>query len=391
MSGGTPMRILQVAAVDYTAKYIMKPLIDELSRKGHTVEIACKYGSDGEELLRMGYVLHNIPFYKNLNPVHHLRSLYYIWSLLKKGRYDCVHVHTPIASVLTRIAAKMAGVDCIIYSAHGFHFTEHTPRWKYRFSYWIEKWWGRFFTDWLFLVSKEDYEVALNGKFTLPDQIVHISNGVNEDSFNPSLYNRETFRRALKIDKEDVVFLFVGRMVHEKGIRELLEAFSKVCKRSSSVKLLMVGGVFEGERDVADNKRILDELSDDCLNRIIFLGKRDDVPEIMNAADVFVLPSYREGLPLSIIEAMAMGKAVIASRIRGCRELVLDQQNGLLCNRKDVDDLVRAMGCYAQDQELIGKHGVKSRELFMEHYRLKKALEIQLKVYADIEKKLNRL
>jgi glycosyltransferase involved in cell wall biosynthesis len=381
------MRILQVAAVDFTVKYIMKPLIDELSRKGHTVEIACKYGSDGEELLQMGYVLHNIPFYKNLNPVHHLRSLYYIWRLLMKGRYDCVHVHTPIASVLTRIAAKMAGVDCIIYSAHGFHFTEHTPRWKYFFSHWIEKWWGRLFTDWLFLVSKEDYEVALNSKFTLPDHIVHISNGVNEDTFNPSLYNRETIRRALKIDKEDVVFLFVGRMVHEKGIRELLEAFSRVCRRFSSIKLLMVGGVFEGERDVADNRRILDGLSDDCLNRIIFLGIRDDVPEIMNAADVFVLPSYREGLPLSIIEAMAMGKAIIASRIRGCRELVLDQQNGLLCSRQDVDDLVRVMECYAQEQNLIDKHGAKSRELYLKQYRLDATLQIQMRIYSEIEKK----
>src|SRR5699024_96453 len=260
-------------------------------------------------LQEQGLTMIEVPIDRKISPFKNAKSIWKLYKLMKKEKYDIVHVHTPIAAVLGRIAAKMAGVKNIVYTAHGFYFHEEMSDFQYKLFYNIEKYAAKYLTDWLLLQSKEDYDLSVKDNFKAQDKIIHLSNGVDIwEKFNPdriSLEESLSLREELSIQEEDFTFLFVGRLVKEKGIFELIEAFKQVNEKHPSTKLILVGGLLDSERDLQSYQILTEELKHP---NIKYLGFRKDIPELMNLADTFILPSYREGLPRSIIEAMAMSK-----------------------------------------------------------------------------------
>src|SRR5699024_143047 len=189
-------------------------------------------------------------------------------------------------------------------------------------------------------------------------------------------------KNELNIKPDDIVFSFIGRLVEEKGVIELLTAFGELRKRYSNIKLLLIGDLPESERDVTainEIKRLMNQ------EGICALGFRDDINQLLSLSDVFVLPSYREGLPRSIIESMAMENAIIATNIRGCREQVFEE-NGLLVDRRSSEQLASAMESMIENPEAIERMGSASREIAQELFNEEKVLEKQMRLCGELVK-----
>lgn len=378
-------KIIQVCAIDRN----MHKLLGELNRlslkAGYRVIGVCSKGSKSKEIENDGIELMNIDIDRKISPLSNIKSIYQMYKIFKREKPDIVHVHTPIAAVLGRIAAKLAKVPNIIYTAHGFYFHENMRWYVYKLFLNIEKYIGRYFTDYIFTQSEEDKQTAIKYNFMKDkSKIICIGNGVDiNKEFNPKYIcksNIDKLYKELDITKDDIVVSFVGRLVKEKGIIELLEAFSNI---NESIKLLVIGDVFEGERDLDTVKKIEKYKYN---SNIIFTGLRDDINNLLYISDIFCLPSYREGMPRSIIEAMAMKCAVIATDIRGCREEIVQDETGYLIPVKSVDEIEQKIKYIVNNKLVLDRmkeNGRKRAELL---YDEKKIVQKQIDIYDDLVK-----
>lgn len=385
------MKILQICNIDAAVDALLKPLHQVLRQQGYIVHYACtNTGTFFTELQSQGMHMIHVPIDRKIKPLSNLRSIIRLTALMKKEKYDVVHVHTPIASVLGRIAAKLAGVKYVIYTAHGFYFHEHMSKLGYLITYNIEKFFARYLTSILHLVSREDYELCIRHRFKEPHFIVHISNGVDfRTRFNPKSIDeseKERLKKELSINQGDIVFTFIGRLVGEKGIYELFDAFQRLKRSRDHVKLLMVGDLFPSERDQDSYRKIKEVIHND--HDIITTGFRRDIPQLLAITDVFVLPSHREGLPLVIMEAMAMKKPIVAANIRGCREEVVHNVNGFLVEKENKLELYERLQQLADNEEMRLRFGENSRKIVKNLFDHKKTLQSQLELYHQIESQI---
>jgi len=375
-------KILELCAVDMTVKYLLLPLIDKLEKEGYEVEIACSRGEKAKTLEKKGYVFKFVNIDRKVSLFSNIKSIIEIYRIIKKGKYDIVHVHTPAASVMGRVAAKLAGVPLIIYTAHGFYFHEGMFRHKYNIILKIEKYLAKYFTDFIFTQSEEDRKTALENNFIDKNKILTIGNGVDvQGKFNPINIEKDKINELYKefdLKENDKIIAFVGRLIKEKGVLDLLEAFNNInFNDETKVKLLMVGGIAQSERD-KDAIKKFEKYGDN--SNIIFTGHRNDINSILYITDVFCLPSYREGMPRSIIEAMAMECAVIVTDIRGSREEVIDGKSGFLVPVNSINILSNKIKELIEDDKLLQKMKIAGRrraeKLYNENEVVKKQLEI---------------
>ncbi|WP_298787496.1 glycosyltransferase family 4 protein [uncultured Marinococcus sp.] len=380
-------KILQVCAVDLTVDKLLMPLILESRQNGFETEVACKDTGLTNGLKKENINFFNVNIDRSISLISNLSSIFELYKIMKKGKYDIVHVHTPVAALIARIAAKLARVNKVVYTAHGFYFHEEMSKKKYYFFFTLEKYAAKFLTDWLLLQSIEDYQLALENNFISSDKIIHLSNGVDlTDKFNPELINQNhilKLKKELKINDKEIVFIFIGRLVKEKGIVELLKAFDNVSKFNSNARLLVIGDLPASERDKETFKEI-----NNLLNKpkIDYLGFRKDTEQLLYLSEVFILPSYREGLPRSIIEAMAMLNAIIATNIRGCREEVQHEKNGLLIRAKSVADLEKAINKMIKNEHQRKLYQKESRKIALNNFNEEKVLSKQVALFKKITK-----
>jgi glycosyltransferase involved in cell wall biosynthesis len=385
-------KILQVCAVDFTVKNLLLPIINKLKKEGFEVEIACSKGEEALKLEKQGHVFRFVKIDRKFSPISNLMSITGLFNIMKSGKYDLVHVHTPSASILARIAAKLARVPIVIYTAHGFYFHDNMSKFEYKFFTTLEKILGRYFTDYIFVQSEEDYRTAKQLRIIEENKITCISNGVDLEKFNIENVQIDTvsFKTALGIPPEGKVITFIGRLVKEKGIIDLIDAFAKLARDYRDVFLLIIGDVTTNERDNKTKEKIEEILENvNFKDRFIITGYREDIPEILEVSDIFILPSYREGMPRSIIEAMAMKLPVIATSIRGAREEVLDGETGFLVPVGNVKALGDAMLKLVRDSELRKSMGENGRMRVEKFFDESKVIEKELFTINELLAKLN--
>ncbi len=377
-------KVLQICAIDATVDNLLKPLILALQNRGFTVHAACSDTGKFASLREQGLHLIHIPIERKIN-LSNVRSVLQLARLIRQERYDIVHVHTPIAAALGRMAAKLAGTPNIVYTAHGYYFHDEMKPWAYRLFYQMEKWLSRRFTDYLLLQSREDFELSLANRFQRPDRIVHINNGVDiHHTFHPAAIQSEEaddLRAELGIRAGEVVVSFIGRLVREKGIFELMEAHQMLKQEFPFLKLMIIGDCWASERDQMSYHRLKSMLND---SQIIATGYRTDIARLLAVSDVFVLPSYREGLPRSIIEAMAMGKPIVATNIRGCREEVVDGYNGFLVEKENTRELAEKLRVLISDPSLRETFGRRSREIVERSFDERTVLQKQIDLFTRL-------
>lgn len=359
------MKILHICAVGATTTKLLRPQIDYLLSRGLEVEVACSPDADADAFQQLGYVVRPIQIDREISPIKNLRSLMDLVQLMRQQQYDLVHVHTPIAAVLGRMAAKIAGVKRIVYTAHGFPFHDLLSPQQYAVYFAIEKFCAQF-TDLILTQSHEDFVTAQQKKLCPASKVRHLNNGVDIHKFSQqrlSLAAQTRLREQLGLPPDALVVGTIGRLTRQKGFVYLVEAIAQLRPRFPQLRLLIIGGELSTDpepfqAELMDRVKVLG-----LQDSVIFTGFRDDTPELLGLLDVFCLPTYfGEGLPRSILEAMAMGLPIVTTDIRGCREAVIPDENGLIVPPKDSDALAEALGQLLSDRALRQRFGEASRQ-----------------------------
>ncbi|MEE8172991.1 MAG: glycosyltransferase family 4 protein, partial [Alphaproteobacteria bacterium] len=350
------MKICQLCAVDFTLYHFILPLMQAQQAAGHEVVGVCSDGPWLEKVAAEGLRTVPLPIARTVNPLRHWASYRRLCRLFREERFDMVHAHTPIAALLGRLAARHAGVGRIVYTAHGFYFHERMAPWKRALFIALEKWGGRY-TDILFTQAEEDAESARRHGLCRGGVIEAIGNGVDPVHFSPpsdGAQARAKLRAELVTPEDAVVVMMTGRMVAEKGYPELFAAMA------GQDAILWAAG----ERLASDHAAQVSAAA--APPNVRLLGHRHDVPDLLRAADIFTLPSHREGMPRSIIEAMMVGLPVIATDIRGAREEVVMGETGLLVPVADKDALAGAIRELSTDPARRRRMGAAGRRRALE-------------------------
>jgi len=343
------MKILYVTTIGATMAFF-ETLIEELIKDGHTVDIATNdstrkvpdcYRDFGCRVFSLS--CSRSPFSKgNLNAIGQVRRL------VEKENYDIVHCHTPNASIITRLACrklrKKKGLR-VFYTAHGFHFYKGAPIKNWLLYYPVEKFCSRF-TDKLITINQEDYELAKN-KFRAGEICYVPGVGTDLSKFENVSVDRAAKRREIGVPGNALLLLSVGELNENKNHRMGIETIARL--NDSNIHYAIAG--------MGDNRDCLLGLAKELgvSDQVHFLGYREDVAELYAVSDVFFFPSFREGLSVSLMEAMACGLPVVCSRIRGNTDLIL-QGGGELFDPHSKDDCFRAVsGVLGGDMKLMGE------------------------------------
>lgn len=380
-------KILQVCAVDFTAKHFLLPLMRAQVKWGFDVELACRPGDVSAEIIQEGFNLRPVGFSRGLNPVAHAKAYRALHKVVARGSYTVVHLHTPAASLIGRPAARRAGAPIVLYTAHGFYFHEAMSPWLRRAHILLERSAGRY-DDFLLTVSREDAGTAVAEGIVAPSRVRAIGNGVDLESFRPRALDQNAIwgvRERLGLGAGDgPVVCISGRLVREKGFLDLIEAWPRVLEGLPKAKLLVVGGALRSDR-----RNIETELRAEIARRglgesVRMLGYRSDVVELLCVSDLFVLPSWREGMPVSIMEAMACGLPVVATDIRGSREEVVHGRTGLLVPVRDPARLAAAILEILNDPRKRKEMGELGRERAERLFDEREFIARQREVYQQL-------
>ncbi len=372
------LKILQLCAVDFTAYHLLRPLGVGLRDAGHEVAFCCSAG-EGLDLLRdEGFGAKAIPFSRNYNVAHHARSFATLLGYLRRERFDIVHAHTPVAGLIGRAAAKIAGARGIVYTAHGFYFHDGMSPRTHAFFAGLERS-AAAITDVIFVQSEEDREDAMRLGIAPAEKLVHIGNGVD-----PAKFGRDAHAAAASAFRErhalgvGPVIGFVGRTVREKGAIEFVRAAAIVRAAIPGAKFVMVGEPLRSDRDSCWDEivRLRDELG--LGNDLVLTGYRADVPALLASFDLFALPSYREGMPRALLEAMATGLPVVATAIRGCREEVVNGKTGILVPPRDAEALAAAMKGILLSDDLAARMGAEGRARVLAKFDERRIVALQI-------------
>lgn len=324
-------KVLYVATVDIHIKTFHIPYLKMLKEKGYEVHVA----TNGNEKIDYCDVKHTICIERNPFKLKNLKAIKQLKKILEKEKFDFVHCHTPMGSVVTRLAARKVrrkGTK-VFYTAHGFHFYKGAPLINWLLYYSIEKWLSKY-TDKLITINEEDYELAKKKfKRTRVEYIPGV--GIDLQKFNIHITEKEKncLRQKLGLLKTDFILTCVARLDKNKNQIFLINVLEKIVKKHKSIHLLLVGG---DELNGYYQKIVKEKKLE---HNIHFLGKRNDIPQLLSITNVVLSASKREGLPVNVMEAFACGLPVIALNCRGMKDLVENGTNGYVIdsNSKDSD------------------------------------------------------
>ena len=333
-------------------------------QKGYKVYYVCNEPDVNNIMVSCdGY--HCVNIQRKISLINDLKALWHLYKYFKAEKFDAVHSVTPKAGLLTSIAAFIARVPVRIHIYTGQVWANKTGFMKF-----LLKSMDR-------LISIFDTHILVDGEgqrqFLIKNRVVTAKNsrvlgsgsicGVNLERFNPSDEVRAEKRKELGIDDSKTVFVFMGRLNHDKGVYELLSAFDRLAAEREDVYLLLFGHDEENVRDTFQNYPNIKVGDNFC-----YYGATPEPQKMLQAGDVFVLPTYREGFGSSVIEASALGLPVICSDAYGVMDAMVDDVTGLRCKVGDVDSLYEAMLSLANDTKLQSKLGSKGRERVLKEF-----------------------
>ena len=376
-------RVAHVTTVDLSLRYLLLNQMKRIQEAGYEVCGISTAGPDVPMLEAAGIPHFAVPMSRRITPVADLRALWALVRIMRRERFDVVHTHTPKASLLGQLAARAVGVPVVANTIHGFYFHDGMEPLPRRFYVWMERIAAKC-SDTILSQNREDIEMAVVEGIATPEQVKWLGNGIDVKRFDRTRLREsalDALRAEIGLDSKAPVVGFVGRLVEEKGILDLLQAAKAVLRAVPSAQFLVVGP-YDDEKpdglrpDVAERYGV----AESCR----FVGMRNDMPELYALMDVLVLPSYREGFPRAPMEASAMKVPTVASDIRGCREAVEHEVNGLLLPVGDVDALAQALIALLNDGELRARMGGAGRRIAEERFDEQKVFDRVLDEYETL-------
>lgn len=331
--------------------------IQALSRMYH-VYVAANFG-DSNSLALVGENITIVPFAieRKIFPWRDLVALVFLFRLFRRYRFDIVHSVTPKAGLLAMTAGAVAGIPVRLHTFQGEVWVTRNGIWR-AFLKSLDWLVARLATHLLAVSRSEKQFLIEQGIVPVGKSTVLASgsiSGVDIGRFKPNPEARMAIREAFGIGQTETIFLYIGRLTVDKGLLDLASAFSRVCEKRDDVCLFLVGP------DEENIQKKVGVLCRECGSRVHFAGYTDTPEHYMAAADVFFLPSYREGFGTVIIEAASVGIPAVASRIYGIVDAVEEGVTGLLHDAGDVESIVRLMKQFSEDVALREKMGGDAR------------------------------
>ncbi len=368
-------KVLFVASLTNHIIGFHTPFLKYFKEIGYEVHVA----SNGNQNIEFCDKHYNLPFERFPLKEQNFRCYKDLKKIIMENQYEIIHCHTPVASFLTRLAARKTRKKKtkVIYTAHGFHFYRGAPLINWIIYYPVEKWMSHY-TDCLITINKEDYELAKKELKVKKIELIH-GVGMNEEKFVKKLTEeeKENKKKEFKIGNKDIVFTYVAELNDNKNQILLIRVMEKLEKDFKNLKLLLVG-------KCANEKFYEEEIEKRNLKeKVMLLGKRSDISDILSITNIYLASSIREGLPVNIMEAMYMGLPIVATDNRGHRELIENGLNGYLVSYKNEEEFVSKIKELIENEEKIKKFANNSKQK-VEKYLLKNVIKEMERVYKDI-------
>lgn len=374
-------RVVHVTTIANSLELLLGPQLSSFVDAGYEVIGVSAPGEMVADLERRG-VQHIALEHatRSMRPGQDVRALLELIGLLERLRPEIVHTHNPKPGLYGRLAAQITGVPIIVNTVHGL-YAQPTDPWRRRaFVYGLERI-AAAFSDAELVQSSEDVEVL--ERLRVPAERIHLlGNGIDLERFHPWVLDADDVVRLREVEfgagPDDVVFGVVSRLVAEKGLREVFDAAERVRHDFPQARFVVIGP-YDPEKSDALNPQAVQRAATET--GIIFLGRRADVDRLYGGMDAYVLASYREGFPRSAMEAAASGLPIIATDIRGCRQVVEDGLNGLLVPPRDPKALARAVERLLLNPELRRSMGESARRKAITEFDQRRQIELTLNLY----------
>ena len=316
----------------------------------------------------------NIPFERNPLKPGNIKAYQMLRKIIRREHFELVYCHTPVGAMLARLAARSSRRNGtkVVYMAHGFHFFNGAPLLNWMIYYPVERFLSRF-TDGLITINQEDYRRAL--KFHAGKVILIPGVGINLEKFQKKEPTRQDVRERLGISEERIVLMSVGELTKRKNHMVVIEAIAQL--KTYDIVYIICG---DGSMRTRLRKRAA-ELG--IRDRLKLAGFRKDIAELHKAADIFVFPSLQEGLPVALMEAMASGLPIVASRIRGNEDLIQNNLGGYLVSARDPEQYAHVIEKAIRNSEK--REQMKKRNLeIIENYEQEKVLHDMIKFFDEV-------
>lgn len=370
-------RLVHLTTTDMSLDWLLRPQLEAFADAGFEVIGMSAPGPHVAALEASGIAHVPIPsLTRSMSPFQDLRALFDVHRALRRLGPDVVHTHNPKPGVIGRLAARAAGVPVVVNTVHGLYALPEDRLAKRAVVYGLERLAG-LCSDAELLQNPED--LAVLRRIGVPDAKVSVlGNGVDLDRFDPASVapgTRRRLRAELGVDDATVVVGLVGRLVREKGYATVFEAAAAMADQPCR---FVVVGPDEPDKPGAITAA---ERRDAERHGVTFLGSRDDMADLYAAFDVYLLASHREGYPRSAMEASAMGLPVVATNIRGCRQVVAHGVTGRLFEVGDAVGLIDALAPLVADDDRRERMGRAARERAREHFDDRDVIRMTLRTY----------
>lgn len=350
-------KILYVTTVSSTINAFLVPHIKYLLNQGYKVDVATNITDEVNiDLINMGVRVFEVDFKRTPISPNNLKAYKQIKKIQNKEKYDIVHVHTPVASFVTRSALRKEKNLKMVYTCHGFHFYKGGSPINWMIFYPIEKISAKW-TDRLITINTEDYKVAKKFKLRNNGQVSKMHGvGIEKEKYVIENFDKSEYRKKLGLDENDFVILVLAELNKNKNHIQLIKAMNLLKDKYPNIKAVFAGtGPLEEE--------IKNQIKENGLeDKISLLGWRNDVKELINLSDLVGLFSKREGLGKCLLEAMICGKCVISTNTRGPRELIEQDINGFMFEIGDIETTARSIEKIYLDNKL--RHEFEERVVY---------------------------
>lgn len=380
-------KLIRITTVPVSLKVLLKGQLNFMAQYYDIVAVSSG-DSDFDEALKQENVRGvAINMSRKITPIKDLLALVKLIALFYKEKPFIVHTHTPKAGTLGMLAAYVCRVPHRLHTVAGLPLLEATGK-KRKLLDFVEKITYRCATR-IYPNSVEMKKIILHNSYTSASKLRVIgngsSNGIDTQYFSTGQVKELVgiLKSELEINKDDFVFCFVGRIVRDKGIEELIGAFQRLSEFYSQIKLILVGN-YEKQLDPLTP---MIEQTIEHHPMIRFVGFQNDVRPYLVLSDAFVFPSYREGFPNVVMQAGAMGIPSIVSDINGCNEIIQQGVNGHIIPVKDKDALYNSMEYFICNKDKVIEMAQHSREIITQRYEREYVWNCILEEYKSLENK----
>ncbi len=377
-------KLIRVTTADISLEGLLQGQLKYLNQYYEVVGLAADTGSLAKVEEREGIRTINVPMHREISLLSDIKSLWELIKVFRKERPFIVHTNTPKGSLLSLLAAKITGVPHRIYLVTGLRYQGATG--LFRFILMTMERISCFCATKVIPegngVKKTLYQDYITSK---PLDVIHNGNINGKDtsywSMDQSPESREEIRKKLGIKEDDFVFVFIGRIVNDKGMHELALSMKKLNQDYPHCKVILVGR-FEQELDPLPEEDVQYFQTNESIKCV---GVQMEVRPYYAAADALVFPSYREGFPNVVLEAGAMGLPSIVTDINGCNEVIEEGVNGVIIPSKDADALYNAMKYFLDNSQKVQEMAKSSRKVIQERFEQKDLWNALLNMYKSLE------